>query len=798
MLDVASTPFHRRNPIHCAGIFLLLAAVLAGSAGSTTTSHRDEPGSNGRTSAPETTDIPPDSGTSAQANQTSYIGFPHEDLRWEYCGPRPEQLGPAVLLPEPSAEDAVSLTADTFDYDQILGLMWLSGNIRGTWGSRLIAANEATYDHKTSDLATEGNVFFADPQIRFMADRAQINLKSHRGTFSDVYYRLTGRTNVHGSAAQAELVDPTLVRYRNIVYSTCQPGQEDWSLEATELELDQAEGEGVARHAKLRIRGLPVLYTPYLPLLIDNRRRSGLLVPTAGNSDSNGIDVTVPYYWNIAPNIDATISARYMSKRGPMLGSEFRYLSPRQKVRFYGEFLPEDGQLESRDRRWALRIEQTGSFGRGWSTAVDYNAVSDDEYFEDFGGRLEKTSTRSLERRGDLNYSGNGWHLRARLQKFQSLDATLVPGSRPYARFPQVVFAANPHRIDPGIELGISGEYNYFHHDTLVHGHRTTLQSYARWPLHKHYGHLIPQVNFYLAGYDLQDQQAGKDARPFYGIPSFNLDAELAFERTVKWFGQESLQTLEPRIFYLYTPFQDQDDSPVFDSTELSFNYDTLFRPNRFSGSDRIGDANQLTLGLTSRILSSDSGEELLQANIGQILYARNRDVRISSPPEEENSSPIAGLVNAQLLQNWTGHASFEYNPHQKPERLRKRTLELRYRKPGNRLFNLAYRFDFGTSEATRYEGIDLSFSLPVNQRFQLVGRWNHSLLNRQTTEVFAGLEYGRCCWRVRLLARHLRNKPDRPGINSVMLQIELPGLGSIGSRVDKFFEHSIYGYFSD
>ncbi len=788
-------PVHRRNPARWVGVFLLLVAAVAGSAG-TTTSHRDEPGSNGRTNILDTTGASPDSRAGAQVDRTTDTSFLYEGLGWEYCGPRPDRLGPVILPPEPTAQDLLFLSADSFDYDRVLGLMWLSGDVRGTQGNRLVAANEVAYDHRTSDLVGRGDVFFAGPQVRFIADKAQINLGSNRGILSNVYYRITGKTNAHGYADQAKLVNPTLTRYRNIVYSVCRPGQEDWSLDATELELDQAKGEGVVRHAKLRIQGLPILYTPYLSFMIDDRRKSGILVPMIGNSGSNGIDVTVPYYWNIAPHMDATIAARYMSKRGSMLGSEFRYLSPRQKMKFSGEILPADSRLESEGRRWALRIEQTGSFGRGWSTALDYNAVSDDEYLEDFGDRLEQTSTRSIERRGDLNYFGNDWHLHARLQEFQILDATLTPISQPYARLPQLTFATNPRSIGPGIELGINGEYNYFHHDVLTGGHRTTLRSYARWPLRRRYGHLIPQVNLYLAGYDLQDQPPDRDAHPSYVIPSFNLDAELVFERTLKWFGQESLQTLEPRIFYLYTPFEDQDNSPLFDSTKLGFSYNNLFQSNRFSGGDRIGDANQVTLGLTSRTFSRDSGQELLQASIGQILYARNREVRTHSslPAEEEPTSSIAGLLSVRILENWIGRADFEYNPHSESNQLQQRTLELRYRKPGNRLFNLAYRF-LGTSEATHYEDIDLSFSLPVNHRFQLVGQWSYSLLNRQTVAAFAGLEYGQCCWRVRLLGRHLKNKPDRPGTNSIMFQVELAGLGSIGKKVDKLFENEIYGY---
>lgn len=721
----------------------------------------------------------------------------HEGLAWEYCGLRPARLGPAVLAPQPSADDQLFLSADTFDYDPKLELLWLSGDVRMVQGSRRIGADKVIYDRDSADLVAKGNVFLANPGVRLVADQAQVNLEADKGDLSKVHYRLTDKINARGSADQAELVQPTLTRYRDIVYTTCPPGRNAWSLEAAELELDQATGTGVARKAKLRVRGLPVFYTPYLSFPIDDRRKSGVLVPTFGNSSDNGIEVTVPYYWNIAPNMDATFFPRHLSKRGPMLGTEFRHLSAHQEAKLYGEIMPADSQREDLGARWGYRIEQKGFFGPHWASTLNYNAVSDEEYLEDFGNRLELTSTRNIERRGDLTYrsSDNRWSLLTRLQDFQTLDTTLPPRLRPYGRLPQLLFGMTPYDLDSGIELGVAAEYNYFEHESRVFGHRASLQPYARWPLRRSYGRLIPQLNLYLAGYDLQDQEPDKSDRPSYAIPSFNLDAELVFERALNWFGQDSLQTLEPRVFYLYTPYKDQEDIPVFDSANLSFSYYSLFRANRFSGSDRIGDANQLTFGLTSRTLVQDSGVELLRASIAQTLYFSNRDVQIAGPAEEESSSPIAGTLSTRLSQNWTGRASFEYDLNQDSDRSRKRALELHYQTLDDRLFNLTYRFDLGTSEATRYEDTDLSFRLPVNRQLQLVGRWDYSLFNSETVEAFAGLEYGQCCWRMRLVGRHLKNKPGSAGSNSIMVQFELAGLGSIGQQVDKLFERGVYGY---
>ncbi|MEA3274373.1 MAG: LPS assembly protein LptD [Pseudomonadota bacterium] len=754
----------------------------------------------------EKTKARPGSAAAAQdADVSSSVTAKHTDtgrlfegLPWEYCGPRPLRLGRAVPPPEPTGEEPVNISADALGYDENLDLLTLSGDIQLDQGHRHIQADEMTYDANSADVVATGNAYFAHPWMRIVGTRAEMNLETDQGSIWNTHYRLTGPINARGSADQADLVDPTLTRYRNITYTACPPGRNDWSLQASELEIDRAEGKGVARHAKLRVGDVPILYTPYLSFPIDDRRKSGVLVPSIGNSDENGFDVTIPYYVNIAPNMDATLFPRYMSKRGGMLGAELRYLTRQQRLELYGEVIPQDRQFKDNGTRGALRLEQSGRYGSSWSSYVNFNAVSDDEYLEDFGNRLEITSLRNIERRGDLVYSGKGWRLLTRLQDFQTVDASIPPESRPYGRLPELLLTLSPRRLGPGIELGLDGEYDYFDNSARVNGHRLAVQPYARWPLRRPYGHLIPRVNLYSATYGLRNQDPGDPDNPSYAIPSVNLDGTLIFERNISWLGQESLQTLEPRLFYLYTPFDDQEDTPVFDSSELSFSFNSLFRQNRFTGRDRIGDANQLTLGLTSRTLATRSGYELLRASIGQILYFRDRDVQISGPSEDAGSSAIAGEFSARFLPNWSGRASFQWDPNKDEEQSEKRVLELHYETPEEHLVNLAYRFDLGTSEETRYEDTDISFRWPVNPKLQFVGRWFYSLLHSETIEAFAGVEYGQCCWRMRLLGRHLKNKPDSEGNTTIMVQMELAGLGTIGQQVDKFLERGIYGYHAE
>jgi LPS-assembly protein len=726
-----------------------------------------------------------------------------EGLAWEYCGPRPARLGATRLAPPSSEDVTVSIAADDLDYDQASQELVLQGDVQLTQGNREIRSEDLSYNVDQEVVTATGDVFLSQPGLRVSGNAAELDLKTNQGRIREPEYRFVGPLNARGTAELAELLEDGSSRYDEIVFSTCRPGQDDWDIKAKEIEIDRQEGWGIARHARLRILGVPTLYTPYISFPTDDRRKSGLLVPTVGNSSASGFELITPYYFNIAPNMDATLFPRYMSKRGLMLGGEARVLTKQHSAELYAEGIADDREYEG--DRGAVRLLYGGNYGGGWSSSVKFNQVSDDQYLEDFGNSLELTSVRNIERRGDLRYAGTGWWARLVLQDFQTVDQTIAPANRPYSRLPQLSIAVRPYRFESGAELGVDAEYDYFDHEAKVHGHRLAAQPYIAWPLRRPFGYLIPRLNLYGAAYRLSEADAGGGSRttanaraPGYALPSFNLDGKLVFERDIGWLGQEALQTLEPRLFYLYTPFEDQDDIPVFDSTELTFSFNSLFRANRFSGRDRIGDANQLTLGLTSRTLAMASGRELFRASVGQILYFRDRDVQIAGPPEDQSSSAIAGELSARLMESLSGRMSFQWDPNKDVDRSQKRSLELHYETRDDHLVNLAYRFDLARSEANRYEDLDLSMRWPVSTQVEVVGRWYYSLLNSQTTEAFAGVEYGRCCWRIRLLGHHIKNRRDTDGDTSVMVQLELAGLGSFGQKIDNILERGIYGYHAE
>lgn len=723
----------------------------------------------------------------------------HADLPWEFCGPRSGAAGfTGPSAPTGTAGIPVEIVADRVDYDRNTEVIQLRGGVDVVQTDQRLLADRSTYDRRSGRLDASGDVFLETRGLRIQGDRADYNVLTRQGTIDAARYRLSGTANLLGTAEEAEILSEQQSRYRNITYTTCPPGNADWSIKARDLKLDQESGMGYAHHARIRIGKIPVLYTPYIFFPIDDRRRSGFLIPSFGSSNTTGTDISIPYYWNIAPNIDATITPRIMSTRGLMMGTELRYLDRFQQVEINAEVLPEDRRATELGTRGAVRIEQTGRLGPRWSSAIDFASVSDDQYLQDFGNRLDATSLRNLVQRGDIYYAGEGWRVLTRVQQFQTIDAAITPANRPYGQMPHVELDLQPRRWNDLIEYDLEGQYDFFDNSARVHGNRLVAVPTLRMPMRRSFGHIIPRARLYYTGYDLVEQAEGLPSRQSYAIPSFDLDGNLVFERDTDWFGTPTLQTLEPRAYYVLTSFEDQSNAPLFDTTPLDFTFASLFRPNRFTGYDRIGDENRLTLGLTSRTIANQSGQELFRASVGQIYFFEDRRVQLTgNSVEDDVQSSVAGEFAARISDDWSARASLQWNPNDTEAPWEKRVLQLRYAPTEGSRLNLAYRFNYGDQPDLRYEDTDVSLQVPIGSQVKLVGRWLYSMLNEETVEAFAGIEFGRCCWRLRVLGQHLQTGNDS-GNTSLMLQVELAGLGSFGNQIDTLLERGIYGYHTD
>jgi len=580
-----------------------------------------------------------------------------------------------------------------------------------------------------------------------------------------------------------------------VTYTTCPPGHRDWSLKASEMEIDTEKGWGSATHARLRLGPVPIFYFPYFTFPVDDRRMSGFLTPSLGSSDRLGAEFETPYYLNLAPNYDATLSPRWMSRRGLMLGGEFRYLGERQRAEISGEILPDD-RIESPDRgneRRALHFKHDAWLSPGLTTRIDTSSVSDNEYLTDFGSGLAVTSTRHLERVGEMVYRREGLFLLGRLQEFQTVDETLNPRLYPYRRVPQLLASYGRLLSDSSLDLGLTTEYTDFRHDTLIDGKRFTLRPSVSLPLRRSWGHLVPRLSLNYASYRLDESESTGDPAPDYFVPAFSLDSGLVFERESRWFGRAAYQTLEPRLYYLYAPFDDQSAIPDFDTADLELSFSSLFKENRFTGSDRFGDANQLAFGLTTRWLEADSGVERLRASIGQIYYRNEREVQLTGPVEETPSSSVVAELSTRIGAHWRGQLTLRRDPHVDEENIDRARLGIHYRTPKNRLLNLDYNFNRDT-----IEDLDLSFNWPFSHKFTLSGAWKYSYLYERNMNRILGLEYGgSCCWKVRALYQRylVDDKADADEDRRLMIQLVLTGLGGIGSTVDQTLEEHIYGY---
>lgn len=713
-------------------------------------------------------------------------------LNWNQCsGTR----APLVARPTPAVDDNTRIEADAADIFRQEERAEFAGNVQVEHANERLEADRVSYNRRDNTLDAEGQVYLEQPGLRVTGSRLHYQLDRRAGQAEQAEFRLTDSA-ARGYAASAEMLNADQSRYNQAAYTTCPPGNSDWLINADELEIDQSTGVGVARNASLRFKGVPFIYLPYATFPIDDRRMSGFLPPSIGTSENTGADFSIPYYFNIAPAMDATLTSRIMSKRGLLLGGEFRYLAERSRGEIQAELLPNDSERAAGENstRGALNIRADGKPLKRWRYEVDLNYVSDNDYINDLGNSLAATSVRHQERRGDIRYQGDGWNLLGRAQYYQTIDRTIAVNDRPYSRLPQLLLNLEKPDQAMGLTYHLRSEYVQFEHssNSKVKGDRFDLQPAISLPLRRPWGFFTPKLSLRHTRYDLENQTPGLNSSPSRTLPTLSLDGGLYFDRPTNWFGSTVTQTLEPRLFYLYTPHEDQSAIPDLDTSELDFSFANLFRDNRFSGSDKIGDANQLTTALTSRSLSRESGEELLRASIGQILYFRDREVQLTSasPVVDDDSSAIVAEVATRLSRNWRLQGGIQWNPHQSDGATERSAIGLHYADPKQRILNLAYRYTAGTIEQT-----DLSARWPISHQVHLVGRWNYSLLHEKTMESFAGIEYNSCCWITRFVVRDYRSDANSEGNLALFLQLELKGLTSLGDKIDQFLERGILGY---
>ena len=671
----------------------------------------------------------------------------------------------------------------------------LEGNVEIQRADQFIGADVLHYDTQAQTYEAKGSVRYQDRGLLLGAASASGEMESDRSTLEQVRYQLL-QARGNGEAERAVVQGDTSELTR-VSYTTCDPGTTGWSLNASRVDLDQAEGVGTARNATLRLGRVPILYLPYASFPIDERRRTGFLFPSIGSSQDSGIDISAPYYINLAPNYDLTLTPRFMGRRGAMLGAEFRYLSATQRGELSGTWLPNDDQTG--DDRGSLGFQHFGALSPNWNVRANLNHVTDDRYFEDFGDSLTAASTSLLESSAGVYGRGQYWNASLSAQGWEVTDPFLPDGFEPFRRLPRLTFGYERPLAD-SVVAGLRSEAVAFDHEVRSGARRYDLYPYVAFPFERAAGYVRPELGFRHTAYELgRGYDASFTTRtPSRDTPIASLDAGLFFERNATLFGKRMLQTLEPRLYYLRVPYEQQDDLPLFDTQELTFSFAQLFRTNRFTGADRQTDANQATIAVTTRLLEEASGRERLSASLGQIRYFSPQRIQLPGLAITDLAgSALVGDLDLTLSDRWRVGISQQWDPEHELSDLS--ALRAQYRWNPRGVFNFAYRFRREQSGAladqVALEQLDTSFAAPISERWRIVGRWNYSLLDSSTLEAVAGFEWESCCLAARVLGRrYVRNREGEMN-NGIYIELELKGLATLGRKSGELLERAILGY---
>lgn len=685
--------------------------------------------------------------------------------------------------PTPSRPPEVEITSD----NAIVGLdgdAQLLGNVELRQGERRLSAQEVEYDAQTRQFRARGTVRYSDDSLQVEGRGGRYDpaggLRLEQTTFE-----LPARP-ARGAAEALEVREDGRAALSGVWFSTCPAQAIAWRIRARDIELDPRRRNGSARHASIEFQGVPILYLPYLSFPIGSQRKSGFLFPGLGYSTRAGIELTVPYYINLAPQYDLTLQPKTYGERGAEMGAGFRYLAKHSRGEMRLNYLPND-RVRRRDRDW-LRWQHRSELPAGWR--VDFNAesVSDAEYFEDFSAGADSTSTAFLQRTARLSYRDVDWRLLAEVQHLQTLDRALTELDRPYARLPRIAVSGEPLRgtRQPWL-LGLDAEVVNFGRDIGVRGWRSDLAPRLGLNLEGRGWYARPLAGYRYTRYELSGTDSGVDTSPVRSLPFAALDAGLLLERAP--LASRTRITLEPRMLYLWTPYRDQSALPIFDTALPDLDFVQLFRTERYVGADRVADANQLSVGATARLYDADSGRQRLSATLGQIRYFDTPRVRL---PDERltgrEESDLVAQLSVGAWSHWNVDLGTQWNTSE--GRQSRSQLRLAYRPDKERALNLAYRY-----QRDRLEQAELSGAWPIGSRWNTFARLVYDLDTRGSLDRFVGLEYKACCWRLRLVGRRYLSSRTGEQDSGVYLQLELNGLASVGSRADAFLETAIRGY---
>ncbi len=690
-------------------------------------------------------------------------------------------LAPMVKNVPDRSNAHISVKTRQFDARK-MGMAVATDDVELRREDQLLTTELLQYDTQTETITMPGKVNYEDSVMYINGTSAHYSFLEENGSFMDVDYGLVG-SSARGTATEVTVDSGNHSVLHSLQFTTCPGETPEWMLKAKELELDFEEGIGTVKGGQLRFFDIPFLYLPYLTFPIDDRRKSGFLYPYISTANDNGFEFSIPYYWNIAPNQDATFTPRYFTERGFMLTGEYRFLTPRTVGELDFDYMRDD--TKTGDTRFHYRFAHNAQFSPRWSSQFLIDRVSDDQYFQDFSISLAAASRQYLRSKYGIYGSGRHWQLRTYIDDFQVVDDAVDPLNKPYTRLPRVVFDLDKPLGFQGLGLQMDAELVYFDRNDGVTGTRLDVYPRFEWNIETHWGYVRPSAGYRYTGYDLNRQGLSGDESPDRGTEILSFDTGVFFERDSK---KGNLQTLEPRLFYLYVPYKNQQGLPDFDTAPFTFGFSQLFHYNRFTGADRQSDANQLTLALTTRSINQVNGRELWSLSFGQILYFENQRVLSvdNTPLFSENSSPfiaefklrLSNRLNARIATQWDWQNSqFDVA-----------VLGATYTARSGLRLGAEYRYRRGTVDQ-----FDIRYYQPINESWRVLGRVNYSMLDNDLLSAEAGFEYDSCCWGLRFIAKRFLRNREGDHRDAIYLQLILKGLGGFGRRPAPLFYDLAY-----
>lgn len=700
-------------------------------------------------------------------------------------------LGVRAPIPE---DEATYISADRL-YGNNAEETFLEGNVEIRRKKLRLSSDAINYSPITDRATAKGNLVIEQESMVLKAPEGSVKLGTGESQMKNATFELKDIKG-KGRADRMQYDGISSLTLENPNYTVCEvpnagaADQGDWYITADSLEIDQAAEVGRARGAKVVFQDVPILGVPYFSFPTSDRRKSGFLPPSFGTVSNSGLEVTVPYYLNIAPDKDLTLFPKVISGRGYQLGTQGRYLTPNNEGEIKYDFLPSDQKTGTdRSALSLLHKFEKGPFYAG----VNFNQVSDDNYFVDFSRTQAVASQRVLVQEGFLSYRQKNWSANVRTVAHQTLQLFNDVIAEPYDRLPEATVELTPTRIgDANAFVSISGQYTDFARPSSaparVEGSRGVTRARVFMPIQRSEFSFTPALSVQSTNYDLKGQATGLPGGPSSVIPTVSLDSTVYFDRKTSFFGRKVNQTLEPRIFYLYTPFKDQSDQPIFDTTVTDQSLSRIFAENRYSGLDRVGDANQLTLAVTSRFYDEKSSEELFSVTGGQRLNLTASRVLLQGfeAPTTSDSDFFAnarGRISGAVFLDATTQLNAESGRHERGN------ISLSYAPSIGKQLNLGYRYT-----RAQIDQFDISGQWPISDRWSGVGRLNYSMLDNRLIEGVAGLEYGEGCWAVRVIAQRFATAPQLE-TTSLFVQLELTGLGRLGSNPADLLSRKVPGY---